>query len=38
LAEQRVGSKLHVIWNDTAPSPSPRLYTLDEFKKLAANI
>ena len=37
LAEQRVGSKLHVIWNDTAPSPSPRLYTLDEFKKLAAN-
>lgn len=31
LSEQRVGSKLRVIWNDTVPSPSARLYTLDEF-------
>lgn len=31
LSREKSGAKLRVIWNDTVPSPSARLYTLDEF-------
>lgn len=34
LSRQRNGPKLRVIWNDTVPCPSPRLYTLEEFQKI----
>lgn len=31
ISAQRTGPKLNVIWNDSAPPPSPRLYTVAEF-------
>lgn len=32
IKRQRVGPKLRVIWNDNRPSPSDRLFTIDQFK------
>lgn len=31
ISAQPRGAKLRVIWNDTVPSPSPRLYSVAEF-------
>lgn len=31
ISAQPRGTKLRVIWNDTTPPPSPRLYTVPEF-------
>lgn len=31
LAARTSNNRLRVIWNDTRPSPSPRLYTVDQF-------
>jgi len=31
ISAQPRGSKLRVIWNDTVPAPSPRLYSVAEF-------
>jgi len=37
LSREKSGPKLRVIWSDPSPSPSPRLYTLDEFVSVAKN-
>lgn len=34
ISAQPTGSKLRCIWNDTAPRPSARLYTVDEFLQI----
>lgn len=31
ISAQPQGAKLRVIWNDSVPAPSPRLYTVPEF-------
>lgn len=31
ISKQKSGPKLHVIWNDMTPPPSPRLLTVSEF-------
>lgn len=31
ISQQPRGNMLHVIWNDNAPPPSPRLYTVNSF-------
>lgn len=31
ISQQPRGAKFRVIWNDTVPSPSPRLYSVAEF-------
>lgn len=31
ISFQRQGGRLHVVWNDDQPSPSPRFYSLPEF-------
>ncbi len=35
LSSQKTGNKLHVIWSDTAPPPSPRFFTVDQFVEAA---
>lgn len=35
LSAQKQGNKLRVVWSDTTPPPSSRIYTLDEFKAMA---
>lgn len=34
ISSQPTGSKLRAIWNDTAPRPSSRLYTVDEYLQI----
>lgn len=35
MSAQKVGNKMRVVWSDTTPPPSNRVYSLDEFKALA---
>lgn len=36
ISMQKLGHKLHVIWNDATPPPSPRLWTVAEFLQACA--
>lgn len=34
ISKQRNGKRLHCVWSDTEPSPSPRLHSVESFLKI----